>query len=80
MGLKIHPEFWTIAKVQAQPKRGVSRDAPPIVDNLGDAVWRDADGFRKRFCDRPYSVRNSSFNISPGVTGANSFPAIVFSS
>jgi hypothetical protein len=47
MGLKIHPEFWTIAKVQAQPKRGVSRDAPPIVDNLGDAVWRDADGIRK---------------------------------
>ena len=59
MGLKIHPEFWTIAKVQAQPKRGVSRDAPPIVDNLGDAVWRDADGFCKWVRDRPYSVRNS---------------------
>src|ERR1700741_5324744 len=28
--------------------------------------------FASWFCDRPYSVRNSSFNISPGVTGSNS--------
>jgi len=39
MGLKVHPKFWAIAKVQAQPKRCVSCDAPPIVDNLGNAVW-----------------------------------------
>src|SRR6266849_3630732 len=25
------------------------------------------------FCDKPYSARNSSLSISPGVTGANSF-------
>jgi hypothetical protein len=47
MGLKIHPEFWTVAKVQAQPKRRISCNAAPIVDNLGDPVWRDADGFRE---------------------------------
>src|SRR5262245_44478321 len=28
------------------------------------------------FCDKPYSARNSSFSISPGVTGANSFATI----
>src|SRR5271166_3728195 len=28
--------------------------------------------FASRFCDRPYSLRNSSFSISPGVTGENS--------
>jgi hypothetical protein len=39
MGLKIHPEFRTIAKVQAQPKCRISRNAAPIVDNLGDPVW-----------------------------------------
>jgi hypothetical protein len=47
MSLKIHPEFWAIAEVQAQPKRRVSRDAPSIIDNLGDTVWRDPDGLRE---------------------------------
>ena len=30
------------------------------------------------FCDSRYSARNSSFSISPGVTGANSSVAEVF--
>jgi hypothetical protein len=47
MNLKIHPEFWAIAEVQAQAKRRVSRDAPSIIDNLGDTVWRDPDGLRE---------------------------------
>ena len=36
--------------------------------------------FASWLCDRPYAVKNSSFSISPGVTGANSFSAIVGSS
>jgi hypothetical protein len=44
MGLKIHPKLRAIAKVQAEPKRRVGRNAPPIVDDLGDAIRRNADG------------------------------------
>jgi len=47
MSLKIHPEFRTVAKVQAQPKRCVGGDAPSIVYDFSDAVWRNTDGFRK---------------------------------
>lgn len=47
MGLQIHPKLRTIAEVQAQPKRGIGRDAPPIVDDLGDPVWRDLDRLRE---------------------------------
>jgi hypothetical protein len=46
-GLEIHPELWTVAKIQAQPKRGVSRYTSPIVHNFGDPVRRNADRFRK---------------------------------
>src|SRR5438874_13659419 len=35
--------------------------------------------FASWFCDRPYSVRNSSLSISPGVTGASSLSAIIVS-
>jgi hypothetical protein len=76
MGLEIHPELRAVAKIQAQPKRRVSRDPAPIVDDLGNPIRRNADGLRKLFRERPYSARNSSFSISPGVTGANSFCAI----
>src|SRR5713101_4208548 len=47
MGLEIHPELGAVAEVQAQPERGVCRDAPPIVDDLGDTVRRDADCLRE---------------------------------
>src|SRR5437773_8834044 len=70
--LKIYPKLRTIAKVHAQPECGVGGDAPPIIDDLGDAVRGDADRLRKLICDKPYSTRNSSFSISPGLTGANS--------
>ena len=43
MGLKIHPKLRAIAKVQAESKRGIGRDAPSIVDDLGNPVWRDSD-------------------------------------
>src|SRR5580700_11399037 len=43
MGLKIHPELRTIAKVQTEPKRRVSRDASPVVDDLSNAVRRNTD-------------------------------------
>src|SRR5207248_7879259 len=32
------------------------------------------------FCESSYSARNSSFSISPGVTGANSFSTMAISS
>jgi len=47
MGLQIHPELRAIAKVQAEPQRRVRRNAPPIVDDLGDPVRRNADRFGK---------------------------------
>src|ERR1700730_11533311 len=47
MALKIHPKFRAVTKVQAEPKRGVGRDASPIVDNLGNPVRRNPDGLRK---------------------------------
>ena len=77
MSLKIHPEFWAIAEVQPEPKCRVSRDASSVIDNLGDTVRRNPNGLRKPAPRQPILVKNSSFNISPGVTGANSFLAIV---
>ena len=46
MGLKVHPELWAITEVKAKSECGVCRNASTIVDNLGNAVWRNAD----RFC------------------------------
>jgi hypothetical protein len=63
VGLKVHPELRTVAEVQAQPQRGISGDAPPVVYDLGDTVWWDANrpgdsipgkprvGFRQRCSD-----------------------------
>jgi hypothetical protein len=36
--LKIEPEFRTVAEIEAEPNGGVGRDAPPIVDDLGDSI------------------------------------------
>jgi hypothetical protein len=44
MGPKIEPEDRAVAEVQAQPKCGVGPDAPLVIDDLGDTVWRDANG------------------------------------
>jgi hypothetical protein len=38
VGLQVHPELRAVTEVQTQPKRGIGRDAPPIVDDLGDTV------------------------------------------
>jgi hypothetical protein len=38
MGLQVHPELGAIPEVQTQAKRGIGRNAPPIVDDLGDTV------------------------------------------
>ena len=46
MRLEVHPELWAITKVKAEPERSVCRNASTIVDNLGNAVWRNAN----RFC------------------------------
>jgi hypothetical protein len=44
MGLKMEPVLRAVAEIQTEPKRGIGRDAPPVVDELGDTVRRDADG------------------------------------
>ena len=45
MGLEVHPELRAVTKVQAEPERSVCRNASTIVDDLGNAVWRDANRF-----------------------------------
>src|SRR5579863_6096488 len=47
MGLQIQPKLRAVAKVQAQPKRGIGGDASPIVDDLGNPVRRNPDRFRE---------------------------------
>lgn len=42
MGLEVHPELWAITKVKAEPERSVCRNASTIVDDLGNAVWRES--------------------------------------
>ena len=46
MGLEVHPELWAITKVKTKPESSVCRNASTIVDDLGNAVRRDAN----RFC------------------------------
>jgi hypothetical protein len=43
VGLQVQPELRAVAEIQAETERGVGADPPPLVDNLGDAVRRDAD-------------------------------------
>jgi hypothetical protein len=45
MRLEVHPELWTITKVKAEPERRVCCNASTIVDDLGNAVWRNANRF-----------------------------------
>jgi hypothetical protein len=74
--LQVDPELWAVAEMKAESECRVCRDAPSVVDDFGDPVWRDADSLGQLVCERPYSLRNSSLSISPGVTGANSCRAI----
>ena len=46
MALKIEPELRTAAGIQAQPKRRVGRDTPPVVDDPGDPVRRNSNRLR----------------------------------
>lgn len=57
MPLSIHPELRTIAKIQAQPKRDISGDAPTIISatRFGEIPMI----FASRLCDRAYSPRNA---------------------
>ena len=66
MGVKIYQKLCTIGKVQTQPKCCVSRDAAPIVNDLAMRFGEIPMALASWLCDRPYSVRNSSFSISPG--------------
>jgi hypothetical protein len=79
VALKIEPELRTVAEVEAAPQRRVCRDAAPVVDDPAIRFGEIPIAFASALCDRPYAARNSSFSISPGVTGANSFFAIVVS-
>src|SRR5437667_535511 len=40
--LEVHPEFCAVAEIQTQAQRGVGRNAPSVIDDLGNPVWRDA--------------------------------------
>lgn len=44
MRLQVHPEFRAVAEIEAEPERRVRRDAAAVVDDLGDAVRRNAHG------------------------------------
>ena len=46
MGLEVHPKLWTITKVKAEAECSVCGNASTIVDDLGNAVWQNAN----RFC------------------------------
>jgi hypothetical protein len=46
VALKIQPELRAVAEIQAQPKRRVGRDAPPVVGDPGDPVRRNPDRLR----------------------------------
>jgi hypothetical protein len=66
VGLQVHPELRAVAEVQAEPQRRVRRDAPPIIDDLGDPVRRNAD----RLCNYlsnmriiQYVMKNVNLNI-----------------
>lgn len=43
MGLKVHPELGTVTEVQAEAQSGICCNAPTIVDDLGDPVWRNSN-------------------------------------
>src|SRR6266850_1764722 len=45
MSLQVHPELRRASEIQTQPQRRVSRDAPPVVDDLCNSVRRDPNSF-----------------------------------
>jgi len=47
MALQVEPELRAVAEVEAEPERRVGGDAAAAVDDLGDAVWRNADRTRE---------------------------------
>src|ERR1051326_1217692 len=53
MALEIQPELGTIAKVQAQPKRCVRCNTPPIVNDLGNPVRRNPNSLREAALRQP---------------------------
>ena len=73
MCLEIQPELSAVAEIQPQAQSCIGGDPATVVHDLGDAIRRIPIAFASLFCDSPYSAKNSSFSISPGVTGANSF-------
>src|SRR5215471_6081437 len=47
VALQVHPKLRAVAEIQTQAKRGIGSDTPPIVDDLGDTIGRNADGLGK---------------------------------
>src|SRR5262249_776415 len=81
MGLEVHPELWRVAEIQAQPQRCVGRNAPSVVEDLGNAVRRDPDSlcelilreavFRQEFVSQHFTGRDRceliwGHSLSPG--------------
>src|SRR3954454_1138083 len=53
VGLEVHPEFRAVTEIEAEPKRSVGSNAPPIVDDLGYPIGRNADRLRKLILREP---------------------------
>jgi hypothetical protein len=79
MALQVHPELCAVAEIQTQAECGVSRYAAPIVDDFGDAIGRDPDRLRDLVLRQVIRGQELLFQHFAGVTGANSFVAIVVS-
>jgi hypothetical protein len=80
VGLQVHPELWRISEIQAEPQCGVGSDAPAVVDDLCNTVRRDPNSLRELILGQAVLCQKLLFNISPGVTGANSLSVISISS
>jgi hypothetical protein len=70
--LQVQPELRAVAEVQAKAQHGVGviRRRLPTISAIRFGEMPIA--WASRFYDSPYSFRDSSRSISPGVTGASS--------
>ena len=66
VALQIHPEFRAVTEIQAQSECSIGRNAPTIVDNLGNSVWRNADSLRQFILRKPVFYKEFFFEHFTG--------------
>jgi hypothetical protein len=71
VGLEVHPEFWAITEEKAKSECGVCRNASTIVDDLGNAVWRNVN----RFCQ--LVLRHPIFSKEQNLSSSSSSPSVM---